>query len=75
VLESCRAAIRLVEPTCRVATYPTQDRSVRVVANGGRSPEAFPEHGPRREHDRSIMLEPWHRKSVALLDAFVGPKR
>jgi hypothetical protein len=61
------AAIRLVAPTSRVATYPTQDRSVRIAAPGRWWPAAFPQHGPGRKHERPIVLEPWQRKIV---DAF-----
>ena len=39
-------------------------RCVRVVAASPRWPEAFPQHGPGRKHDRPIVLEPWQRAIV-----------
>jgi hypothetical protein len=34
------------------------------VAASPRWPEAFPQHGPGRKHDRPIVLEPWQREIV-----------
>jgi hypothetical protein len=39
-------------------------RCVRVVADSKRWPEAFPQHGPGRKHDRKIELETWQREIV-----------
>ena len=33
-------------------------------------PCLFPQHGPGRKHERSIVLEPWQR---AIVDAHPGP--
>ena len=39
-------------------------RCVRVVASSKRWPEAFPQHGPGRKHDRKIELAGWQREIV-----------
>ena len=39
-------------------------RCIRVVADSKRWPEAFPQHGPGRKHDRKIELVPWQREIV-----------
>jgi hypothetical protein len=40
------------------------DRCTRVTACSTRWPEAFPQHGPGRKHDRKIELAPWQRVIV-----------
>ena len=37
---------------------------MRVVADSKRWPEAFPQHGPGRKHDRKIELAGWQREIV-----------
>ncbi len=37
---------------------------MRVVAASPRWPEAFPQHGPGRKHERRIELAPWQREIV-----------
>ena len=39
-------------------------RCVRVVADSKRWPEAFPQHGPGRKHERRIELAAWQREIV-----------
>jgi hypothetical protein len=39
-------------------------RCIRVVADSMRWPEAFPQHGPGRKHDRKIELAAWQREIV-----------
>ena len=41
-----------------------QRRCVRVSSYSQRWPEAFPQHGPGRKHDRKIELAPWQREIV-----------
>ena len=67
LIDTCRAAIQLVVPDCKVVTYPTQSYCVRIVATCPRWPEILPQHGPGRKHNREIRLEPWQREIV---DAF-----
>jgi hypothetical protein len=40
---------------------------VRIESGWTRWPEAFPQHGPGRKHERRIVLEPWQQ---AVVDAF-----
>ena len=40
------------------------DRCVRVVGSSTRWPEAFPQHGPGRKHERTIELADWQREIV-----------
>jgi hypothetical protein len=40
------------------------NRSVRAVGTSKRWPEAFPQHGPGRNHNRKIELVPWQREIV-----------
>jgi hypothetical protein len=48
-----------------VHVYPaSKGACVRVVGSSKRWPEAFPQHGPGRKHDRKIELEPWQREIV-----------
>ena len=47
----------------RVQPDPVR-RCVRVVADSKRWPEAFPQHGPGRKHDRKIELAGWQREIV-----------
>jgi hypothetical protein len=39
-------------------------RCVRVIGSSKRWPEAFPQHGPGRKHDRRIELAAWQRDVV-----------
>jgi hypothetical protein len=48
-----------------VHVYPVKKSAcVRVASASKRWPEAFPQHGPGRKHDRKIELEPWQREIV-----------
>jgi hypothetical protein len=51
-------------PDRRVALNATPSACVRVVASSRRWPEAFPQHGPGRKHERPIVLVPWQREIV-----------
>jgi hypothetical protein len=67
LVDACCAAVQLVVPESHVVLYPTPTACVRVVAMSDKWPDAFPQHGPSRKHDRRIVLEPWQREIV---DAF-----
>ena len=65
IIEDCWAAMMLTLLPRRVAQHrhPVA-RSVRVVGASPRWPEAFPQHGPGRKHDRRIELAAWQREIV-----------
>jgi hypothetical protein len=60
IVDECAEAILRTGLATRVGRYrvPTA-RCVRVVAASVRWPEAFPQHGSGRKHERRIVLEPW----------------
>ena len=68
LVEACKVAVMSagLPRTVRVQTDPAR-RCVRVVADSQRWPEAFPQHGPGRKHDRRIELADWQR---AVVDRF-----
>ena len=67
LIEECWAAMQLASPGCHIGFHKTQFECIRVVGGSRWWPEAFPQHGPGRKHERSIVLEPWQREIV---DAF-----
>src|SRR4051794_1186514 len=67
LIDDCWAAMVLTLPASRVHRNATPSRCVRVVSTSRRWPDAFPQHGPGRKHEREIALEPWQREVV---DAF-----
>jgi hypothetical protein len=65
LIEACRDAVERTELPRRVRVVPHRVRQfVRVVADSKRWPEAFPQHGPGRKHDRKIELADWQREIV-----------
>jgi hypothetical protein len=65
IIEDCATAMMLTLLPRRIACNPHRvDRCVRVVGSSERWPEAFPQHGPGRKHDRKIELEGWQRDVV-----------
>jgi hypothetical protein len=65
LVEECRASIASTDLPRRVRTQAdSKRRCVRVVADSMRWPEAFPQHGPGRKHNRKIELVPWQREIV-----------
>ena len=67
LIEDCWAAMQLVAPGCHIGRYQTPFQCIRVVGGSRLWPDAFPQHGPGRKHERPIVLEPWQREIV---DAF-----
>jgi hypothetical protein len=65
LVEACRMSIAstALPRTVRVQPDPKR-RCVRVVADSKRWPEAFPQHGPGRKHERRIELADWQREVV-----------
>ena len=65
IIEDCWTAMMLTLLPRRVGCNPHRvHRCVRVVGSSPRWPEAFPQHGPGRKHDRKIELVPWQREIV-----------
>jgi hypothetical protein len=65
IVEDCRRAVELTGLPRRVrAQVDATTRCVRVVADSRRWPQAFPQHGPGRKHDRKIGLADWQREVV-----------
>jgi hypothetical protein len=65
IIEDCWAAMMLTLLPRRVHCNPHRSScSVRVVGSSKRWPEAFPQHGPGRKHDRKIELALWQREIV-----------
>jgi hypothetical protein len=66
LIDECWVAMQLASPGCHIGMYKTLG-CIRVVGGSRLWPEAFPQHGPGRKHERPIVLEPWQREIV---DAF-----
>jgi hypothetical protein len=65
IIDDCWAATSLTLLPVRVHRYRVpRSRCIRVVAASKRWPDAFPQHGPGRKHERRIVLEPWQRAIV-----------
>jgi hypothetical protein len=65
LIEAAWAAIALTGLPGRVRIGREPDeRCIRVSAYSRRWPEAFPQHGPGRKHNRKIELAPWQREVV-----------
>jgi hypothetical protein len=65
IVEDCRRAVERTGLPRRVrAQVDATTRCVRVVVDSRRWPEAFPQHGPGRKHDRKIELADWQREVV-----------
>jgi hypothetical protein len=68
IIEHCAAAMMLTLLPRRVGRNPHREhRCVRVVGSSKLWPEAFPQHGRGRKHDRKIELADWQR---AIVDRF-----
>jgi hypothetical protein len=66
IVEECAAAMRTVSDRA-VQIYPREGWNVQCGWKGW--PEAFPQHGPGRKHERPIVLEDWQQ---AIVDEHAG---
>jgi hypothetical protein len=67
IIEECRGAMVLTSLRRHVGVNPHRvHRCARVVCTWSGWPQAFPQTGPGRKHNRPIVLEPWQR---AIVDA------
>jgi hypothetical protein len=65
LIDECRRSMASTEVARRVRVEPDHARRcVRVVADSKLWPEAFPQHGPGRKHERRIELVDWQREIV-----------
>jgi hypothetical protein len=65
LIAACRTSVERTGLPRRVRVEPDHDsHCVRVVADSCRWPEAFPQHGPGRKHERKIALAAWQREVV-----------
>ncbi|MFD3512271.1 transcriptional regulator [Streptomyces sp. NPDC058657] len=63
LIKACRAAILEVHPESKVYVLQRQG-CVNVTSYSQSWPHLFPQHGPGRKHDRSIVLAPWQQGIV-----------
>jgi hypothetical protein len=65
IIADARAAVQLVAPDARVTVRDVRGaRCVQVACHWAPWPEAFPQHGPGRKHERRIALAPWQQQIV-----------
>jgi hypothetical protein len=65
LVEACRSSVVSTALPRAVRVQPdVSRRCIRVVADSKRWPEAFPQHGPGRKHERPIELADWQREVV-----------
>src|SRR5687768_2129314 len=65
IIDECWAAMMLTLLPRRVGRHRHRvHRCVRLVGSSKRWPDAFPQHGPGRKHDRKIELAGWQRDVV-----------
>jgi hypothetical protein len=62
IVEAAAAAIRTTIPGIATRFYRPKENSIRVIASSRLWPEAFPQHGPGRKHERPIELSRWQLK-------------
>lgn len=61
--EQIAESMRLVKPTA--SPCMRSGRAIRVESRWKHWPCLFPQHGPGRKHERSIVFEDWQRDIVA----------
>ncbi len=65
IIIDCWVAVQLVAVGQRAYVRPHRVHNcVRIECCWKRWPEAFPQHGPGRKHNRRIVLEPWQQAIV-----------
>jgi hypothetical protein len=65
IIVDCCQAIRTAVPGRIPRVRPHRVHNcVRIETGWIGWPEAFPQHGPGRKHERPIVLEPWQRRCV-----------
>jgi hypothetical protein len=65
IVEEVSAAILATGLSRHVGRYKMPNcHCIRVVGASQRWPEAFPQHGPGRKHERRILLETWQQAIV-----------
>jgi hypothetical protein len=65
IVEATRASMLATGLPRKVHVYSaSKGACVRVVGSSKRWPEAFPQHGPGRKHERPIVLAGWQREIV-----------
>ena len=63
LIEECAEAISTLRPDHKVSRVPCSG-CTEVHGNWKHWPCLFPQHGPGKKHERSIILEPWQQKIV-----------
>jgi hypothetical protein len=65
IVEECVTAMGLTSMGRCVQVYEAKESRVRILQSGWkRWPDAFPQHGPGRKHERPIVLERWQQAIV-----------
>jgi hypothetical protein len=65
LIDECRRSVTATGLARRVRVQPDPGRRCsRVMADSKRWPEALPQHGPGRKHERKIELADWQREIV-----------
>ena len=59
LIAEIKAAISAVAPGPRICANERNGRCVALVTSSRIWPQAFPQHGAGRKHERPIVLEPW----------------
>ena len=66
IVEDCVVALGITSMGNSVGVFRAKASNVRIVQCAWkRWPEAFPQHGPGRKHERPIVLEDWQEAIVA----------
>jgi hypothetical protein len=66
IVEDAAELIARMVPANKIGRqYPHEGRMVTLHAYHGHWTCLFPQHGPGKKHDRSIVLEPWQHELVA----------
>ena len=62
IVEAAENAIIVTGPGITTRRYCPKENLVRVIATSSKWPAAFPQHGPGRQHLRTIELAPWQQR-------------